>query len=354
MTATDALPPRRKPWLVIVPVTLVVILAVIWSGLWFYAADRAQREIDAWIGREARLGRIWGCADRSLGGFPFRFELRCQSPTLETRGGDAMRFTAVSAHAVAQVWAPSHIVAEFAGPARVEDLNTGSAYGANWSLLQMSGVGDLSGRPQRFSLQAHDMRIEQPGAAGAPPSPLATARLFEFHARLAPGADGKPDGVDYASGMRGGESAVLNALGVTGPVDMTLQGTVTASADLRPMPVVQRLKAWAAAGGTATLERFAVTSPKLAVTSTGAVSLDQQGRLNGKLDLGFAGLNDLVKGLDRAGVVPREVSPIVGALAMVGKQGEVEGRKGTTFALSFEAGTLKLAGFPVGIVPSLF
>ncbi|MFG1346015.1 DUF2125 domain-containing protein [Xanthobacter autotrophicus DSM 431] len=354
MTAPAAPSPRPKPWLVIVPLSLLVILGVVWSGLWFYAANRAEREIDAWMGREARLGRIWSCGERSLGGFPFRFELRCAKATLETRGGDAMRFTAVSAHAVAQVWAPNHLVAEFQAPARVEDLNTGTAYAANWSLLQMSGVGDLSGRPERFSLQAHDLKLEQPQAGGAPATSLVSARLFEFHARRAPATDGKPDGVDYASGLLGGESALLAAFGISGPVDMSLQGTVTASADLRPMPVAQRLKAWADAGGVARLDRFVITAPKVATSATGIVALDPQGRLNGKLDLGFAGINELVQGLNKAGAIPKEVAPIVGALAMVGKPGTVEGRKGTTFALGFETGTLKLAGFPVGVVPSLF
>lgn len=352
--APEAPASRPKPWLVIVPLALLVIAAIVWSGLWFYAAGRAEREIDAWIGREAKLGRIWTCTDRHLAGFPFRFELRCLMPKLETRGGDAMRFTAASVEAVAQVWAPNHLVADFTGPARVEDLNTGQAYVAVWSLLQMSGVGDLSGRPERFSLQAHDLKLEQPGAASTPPTPLLSAHLFEFHARRSPGQDGKPDGVDYASGLTGGESALLTALGAQGPVEMALQGTVTASADLRPMPVAQRLRAWAAAGGVAKLDRFHITSPKVAMTAVGAVSLDPQGRLNGKLDLGFAGLNDLVQGLDKAGAIPREIAPIVSALAMVGKAGQVEGRKGTTFALSFDSGTLKLAGFPVGIVPPLF
>ncbi len=345
---------RPKPWLVIVPLLLVVVAAIVWSGLWFYAAGRAEREIDAWIGREAKLGRIWSCTDRHLAGFPFRFELRCLSPKLETRGGDAIRFTAASVEAVAQVWAPNHIVAEFAGPARVEDLNTGQSYVAVWSLLQISGVGDLSGRPERFSLQAHDLKLEQPGATGMQPVALLSAHLFEFHARRAAGKDGKPDGVDYASGLTGGESALLNGLGMQGPVEMALQGTVTASADLRPMPVAQRLRAWADAGGVARLDRFHITSPKVAMSATGIVALDPQGRLNGKLDLGFAGLNDVVQGLDRAGAIPREVAPIVGALAMVGKPAQVEGRKGALFALSFDAGTLKLAGFPVGIVPPLF
>ncbi|QRG08300.1 DUF2125 domain-containing protein [Xanthobacter dioxanivorans] len=354
MTALDAPPSRPKPWLVIVPLALLVTLGVVWTGLWFYAANRAEREIDAWIGREARLGRIWNCGERTLAGFPFRFELRCVKPTLETRGGDALRFTAATVHAVAQVWAPNHIVAEFAAPARVEDLNSGVVYAATWSLVQMSGVGDLSGRPQRFSLQAHDLRLEQPGSSFSGSTPLLAARLFEFHARRTPDVEGRPDGVDYASGLLGGESALLSNFGVAGPVDMTLQGTVTASADLRPMPVAQRLRAWAEAGGLARLDRFAVTAPAIAITAAGILSLDPQGRLNGKLDLGFAGLNDLVQGLDKAGAIPREVAPIVRALAMVGKPGTVEGRKGATFALGFEAGTLKLGGFPVGIVPRLF
>ncbi|MFG1299443.1 DUF2125 domain-containing protein [Xanthobacter sp. V3C-3] len=357
MTAAEAPSPRRKPWIVIVPLALLVILAVLWSGLWFYAANRAEREIDAWIGREAQLGRVWSCGDRSLAGFPFRFELRCRAPSLQTRGGDAFRFTAVSAQAVAQVWAPSHIVAEFTGPARVEDLVTGEAYAANWALLQMSGVGDLSGQPQRLSVQAHEPRLELSGATGATGAaarPLLSAHLFEFHARRAPTTDGKPDGVDYAAGLKGGESALLAALGVAGPVDMTLQGTVTASADLRPMPVAQRLRAWAAAGGVAKLDRFVITAPKVAISATGAVALDAQGQLNGKLDLAFAGISDLVQGLDKAGVIPRDVAPIVSALAMVGKPTQVEGRKGALFALGFDAGALKLAGFPVGYVPPLF
>lgn len=354
MTAAEPLPPRRKPWIVIVPLALLVTLAVLWSGLWFYAANRAEREIDAWIGREAQLGRVWSCADRSLAGFPFRFELRCRAPSLQTRGGDAFRFTAVSAQAVAQVWAPNHIVAEFNGPARVEDLVTGEAYAANWQQLQMSGVGDLSGQPQRLSVQALEPRLERAGTAGTAARPVVSAHLFEFHARRSPASDGKPDGVDYAAGLKGGESALLTALGVAGPVDMTLQGTVTASADLRPMPVTQRLRAWAAAGGVAKLDRFVITSPKVAISASGAVALDPQGQLNGKLDLAFAGIADLVQGLDKAGVIPRDVAPIVSALAMVGKPTQVEGRKGALFALGFDAGALKLAGFPVGYVPPLF
>lgn len=353
MTAPDVPSKRSKSWLVIAPVALVVLLAVGWSGAWVYAANRAEHEIDAWVDREARLGRIWNCGERRLAGFPFRFELVCADPTLETRGGDPMRFTAVAAHAVAQIWAPNHIVAEFVPPARVEDRATGRAYAATWSLLQMSGVGDLSGQPQRFSLVVHDPRLEEPADTSG--RALLSARLLEFHARRTPPASGSgPDGVEYAAGLAGGESAVLSAAGSPGPVDVALQGLVTAAADLRPMPVAQRLRAWAAAGGVARLDRFTITTPQVASSATGELSLDPTGRLNGRLDLGFAGLDVLVKQLDRAGVVPPELSPVVGALAMVGKPTTVEGRKGVAFAVGFKAGTLRLGGFPVGMVPPAF
>lgn len=353
MMATDASPKRTRRWLLIVPVVLLVLLAVVWSGVWVYAANRAEHELDAWVGREAKLGRVWNCPDRRLGGFPFRFELTCTTPSLETHGGDAVRFTAMSSRAVAQIWAPNHIVAEFAGPARVEDRVTGEAYAANWSLLQMSGIGDLSGQPQRFSLVVHDPVLEKPTNVGPAQPPVMSARLLEFHVRRLPGNNG-PDALDYAAGITGGESAMLKQAGSDGPVDVTLQGIVTAAADLRPMPVAQRLKAWAAAGGVARLEKLTISAPQVAASAKGVLALDRQGRLNGNLDLGFSGLNDLVKQLDRAGVIPSELSPIVGALAMVGRPGPVDGRQGVTFALSFKDGTLRLGGFPVGMVPPAF
>ncbi|MFG1477256.1 DUF2125 domain-containing protein [Xanthobacter sp. V4C-4] len=351
MSPTDTPSKRMRSWFVIGPLAALVLLAVAWSGVWVYAANRAEHEIDAWVDREAKLGRVWNCGERRLAGFPFRFELVCTDATLETRGGDPVRITAVAAHAVAQIWAPNHIVAEFVPPARVEDRASGRAYAATWSQLQISGVGDLSGQPQRFSLAIRDPRLEEP----ADPSgrALLLARLLEFHVRRVPGPSG-PDGLEYAAGLTGGESAVLTEAGSPGPVDLTLQGLVTAAADLRPMPLAQRLKAWAAAGGVARLDRFAVTTPQVVAAAKGELSLDIGGRLNGNLDLGFSGLNDLVKQLDRAGLVPGELAPIIGALAMVGKPATVEGRKGVTFALGFKAGTLRLGGFPVGMVPPAF
>ena len=43
--------------------------------------------LDAWLADEAAAGRQWTCADRSVGGYPFRLEVSCR--TLTFRRGEA-------------------------------------------------------------------------------------------------------------------------------------------------------------------------------------------------------------------------------------------------------------------------
>ncbi|MFG1461683.1 DUF2125 domain-containing protein [Xanthobacter sp. DSM 24535] len=354
MTDTPTAPRRRKSWIIAVPFSLLVVLAIGWCGLWFYASDRAQREIDAWIVREKTLGRIWNCGERTFGGFPFRFELLCKAPTLDTQGGDPLRISAANAHVVAQIWAPNHIVAEFAAPAKVEDPRSGRIYEANWSLLQMSGIGDTSGRPQRFALVVDQPDVKWIPAPGTDPLPVLSAKHVEIHARRNPATTAVPDGVDYAASIEGGESAALAAAGATGPLNLNLQGTVTAAEDFRPMAVADRLRAWAAAGGIFKLDTLTVTTPKAAISASGALALDPAGRLNGAVNVGFAGIEEVTKNLARTGLIPPNLAPIVGALALAGKPGDVAGRRGATFSLLLKEGVLQLGKFPVGIIPPLY
>src|SRR5947207_1778507 len=74
---------RRRLWPIVVPVVLVVALAILWSGLWFYAASAAESTIASVRAREAKAGRIFACGTQTIGGFPFRFEVRCAGPTIE-------------------------------------------------------------------------------------------------------------------------------------------------------------------------------------------------------------------------------------------------------------------------------
>ena len=91
--------PRRRPlWRLFIMPALLVVAAAAWSAFWFYAASEAGVRADAWAAQEAKSGRVYACGQRSVAGFPFRFEVRCAdasvslSPFLERRVQRPLRF----------------------------------------------------------------------------------------------------------------------------------------------------------------------------------------------------------------------------------------------------------------------
>src|SRR4029450_12320864 len=82
---------RRRRWPLFLPFILVVLLAVAWTAVWFYAAGRAQEEIAAWRAREAKAGRTQDCASQSIAGYPFRIEVRCVGARFGLTGAPTLR-----------------------------------------------------------------------------------------------------------------------------------------------------------------------------------------------------------------------------------------------------------------------
>ncbi|HEY9361595.1 MAG TPA: DUF2125 domain-containing protein, partial [Xanthobacteraceae bacterium] len=63
-------PPRRRRWLLFVPFAVVVVLAAVWTCVWFYAANRAEADLAALRQRERQAGRTQICTSQSIGGYP--------------------------------------------------------------------------------------------------------------------------------------------------------------------------------------------------------------------------------------------------------------------------------------------
>jgi len=78
---------------------------------------------DAWRAQEAKSGRVYDCARRSVAGFPFRFEVRCDgaSVALFSQTASQTPFTARLGEilVVAQIYDPKLLIAEFAAPATI-------------------------------------------------------------------------------------------------------------------------------------------------------------------------------------------------------------------------------------------
>src|SRR3954467_12075688 len=120
------LAPRRRPlWRLFIMPVLLLIGAAAWTAFWFYAASQVEVRADAWRAQEAKSGRVYDCARRSVAGFPFRLEVRCDGASVSLRSqtaGQSATQMPISAKlgqilVVAQVYDPKLLIAEFTAPA---------------------------------------------------------------------------------------------------------------------------------------------------------------------------------------------------------------------------------------------
>ncbi len=73
-------PPLRR-WPILAPIAVAVVLAGMWSCLWYYSASIADRTLAGWVEREATAGRVYSCGSQSIGGFPLSIHAHCDDAT---------------------------------------------------------------------------------------------------------------------------------------------------------------------------------------------------------------------------------------------------------------------------------
>ena len=78
-------PRRRRRWPIWAPVAAVILLAVLWSGLWYVSASMADRTLAGWVEREAAAGRVYSCGSETIGGFPLSIRADCIDATAEIK-----------------------------------------------------------------------------------------------------------------------------------------------------------------------------------------------------------------------------------------------------------------------------
>ncbi len=122
---------------------LLVVAAIAWSGFWFYAASEVGVRADAWRAQEAKAGRVYDCGKRSVAGYPFRLEVRCDDASValvSQTAGAAAPFTARLGEilVVAQIYQPDRLIAEFKAPASLAEARPAAV-----------AEGELDARPQQ-------------------------------------------------------------------------------------------------------------------------------------------------------------------------------------------------------------
>lgn len=367
--------PRRRLWPVFMPIGLVAVLSLAWSGFWFFAAGAAERTIAGWREREAHVGRIYTCEKQTVSGFPFRIEIRCVDPSIELRRNEPpLALKASDLVVVSQAYQPTHLITELRGPMTLAELGQPPNYVANWVLGQ-SSVRGTPAAPERASIVFDRPTVDRVGSA-APVTVLKADRI-EVHGRIAEGSVAGDPVIELAWSLTAATAPELHAF-TKQPVDAELLAKLYGLADFSPKPWPVRFKEIQARGGRIDVTGARVRQGEAIAVSAGTLGLTTRGGLDGQIEVTIAGLEHVVAALDldrltsrgRVGaaigvldslvpglgqVARQNAGPgIVAGLRAMGQATTLEGKPATTLPLRFNDGQILLGPFPVGRVPPLF
>ena len=390
--------PRRRPlWRLFIAPVLLLIAAIAWSAFWFFAASQVEVSADAWRAREAKSGRVYDCARRSVAGFPFRLEVRCDGASValvSQTAGQASAQTPITAKlgqilVVAQIYDPKLLIAEFTSPATVSDRNAQN-FVVNWRLGHSSVVG-LPAVPQRASIEFDDPAIDRIDASAR--GRLANAKHVELHGRLIEGSPSDRPMIESVLRISQGSIQGVHPVLVE-PFDADVRAVVSGLKDFSPKPWPERFREIQAAGGHVEIAQSRIQQGDLVATAAGTLGLSPSGGLEGELQMTVAGLEKVIAALgihkmledgvpqatlDRVapGVKTQDINNLMGALDRaipglgkvvkknanvgvaaginaLGKEAELEGRKARTFPLRFVDGAVFLGPLKVAQTSPLF
>ncbi len=326
------LPPKPSRWKLYLPFVAIAVVAVGWSVFWKVAAGMTESGLDDWFAQERSQGREWSCPGRSVGGYPFRLELRCAAPTFTGRvgavaGAGSVGDVLVAAH----LYNPSLVLAQVSSPLVFKAQDGSLDLSLAWTQLQASH------RVRKGGLERDSLEVEGPVlrlAGRGLPNIAAKAEAFEVHLRPNPDRASVVSAMDLALRLSKLEAPALDSLsGYAGPMDAVFAATILQTEALRGGDLAGSLEQWRQAGGNAEIRELKIAKGEALVEANGALEIDSAHRLAGRVELQLTGLGPL---LQRFGVSPGNAA-IGGLLG-----GLLGGRAPSAPAQTNARGTLRL------------
>jgi hypothetical protein len=366
---------RRRRWPLFLPLGLVIVLAALWSGAWFYVAARAQDTIEGWRAREARAGRVYACGTQTIAGFPFRIEVHCAGPGAQLPGmAPPLALAAQDLVFTWQIYQPALAIAEVSSPLTLGEIGKPATLRGRWRLAQASIRASLAG-VERVSIVADDpafARVADGGGADA-----LAAQHIELHGRRAEGSTADNPATDLALRLTAAVAPGLHPA-LAQPLDADVAGVLHGAVDLTPKPWPVLFREWQAHGGSLEISKARVQQGDVIAVGAGTLSLTPRGGLSGQMQITVVelaqvlqefGINRIVSqgdigsaidALDRMlpglGAIARQnAAPgIVASLGAIGQNTTLEGKPAVSVPLRFDDGDVQLGPFRIGHVPPLF
>ena len=374
---------RRRLWLFLAPVA-IVIFATGWSWGWYYAASIADRALSGWVDREAALGRHYACGAQNIGGFPFRIVTRCDQAAAafaNTRPPVDVRATGISFSAA--LYRPTLLHGEITGPVTLADPGQPPIFVVDWSRAQLDLLG-MPPDPEGASIAFRKPRLDR--VAGPGTGMIFQADLVEFDGRIVQGT-ARDNPVIEATGRFTAALAPsfhpLLAAPLQGDIDAVLRGF----RDFSPKPWPVLFRDMRAEGGGIEIKSFRIERADAVVVGTGKLTVNENGRLDGVLNVAVAGIDNIVpllgidqligQGIDRltggggssaqglnaldrllpglSGLVRDQTnSSLIDNIKKMAEPTEIDKKPAIALPLRVTDGVISVGIIPVYVVPPLF
>jgi len=370
-----ARPQPRRRWPIWAPLAAVILLAALWSGLWYVSASIADRTLAGWVEREAAAGRVYSCGSQAIGGFPLSVRAECTDPSAEI--GNSQPPYSVGAKAlsfVAEIYRPTRLVGDVSGPLTIAANGQPPTLTADWTHARIV----VSGTPPYPDALSIDLDTPHLNRAGGGES-LFNAKRADLHGRITEGSPRDHPVVDMTLHLAGASASVIHPL-LGQPFDGDTDAIIRGLTDLSPKPWADRLREMQAAGGGIEIKSFRLTQADAVVVGAGTLGLNSDGKLNGVVRVAIVGIEHIVprlgidrligQGLDQLSggngtlyrLVPglsetiRETAnaSVIENLKKMGEPTSIDNRPAILLPLRFVNGTIYLGMLRIGEMPALF
>jgi hypothetical protein len=272
---SDPSKPRR--WGLWLPYILLAAALVAWSAYWLVLKSQVEGRLDQEAESLRRAGYEVAWSRRSIGGYPFRFEVKLDEVRLKEPSGWGLSTARLEAMAAA--YQPDLWVVVAPAGLRLSRPDAGEV-DVEAEVLRAS-LANLRAEP-RLSLEGRGLRFTP--RAGAKPFLFTSAKVLQFHLR--PGVADRADlfwSVEDAETLRTGMLAQIAPLA---PLNVKLAATLSKRNALHGADWPGAVRAWTAAGGEAQVGEMRLSIGETALTAKGGpLTVDDDGRLRGGLDL---------------------------------------------------------------------
>ena len=277
---------ERPPVRVLPMLGLSLLLLVAgWTALWLFARYEAVVTFERWRTSERSFGRAWDCPNQHVGGYPLGIVLTCDHPTFKGPVADGLFQGGLDGlRAEARLYFPTNVIVTLAGPLALTEVAGPRRFDARWSSALLTLRGLLPADLDRGLLELADLQLG--------PVPLAaSARQVTIGFKpINRAADAR---IDLEATLTADDAHVPEldtALGSTDPLQLRFSGFATQVAFTGGVTLPELLDPWIAAGGQLHVGNLDLVKGAFQAHATGRLGLDEEHRLQGRLDTGFSGL----------------------------------------------------------------